>query len=37
MHLLLFCTMNQQGHNELTNYYTAPTCFATIVSSSVSL
>ena len=22
--------MNQQMHNELTNYYTAPTCFNTV-------
>jgi len=29
--------MNQQMHNELTNYYTSPTCFDTIVSSSGSL
>jgi hypothetical protein len=32
----IFCTMNQQMHNYLTNYYTAPTCFDAIVSSSGS-
>jgi len=34
MHLLLFCTMNQQIHNYFTNYDTPLTCFDTIVSSS---
>jgi hypothetical protein len=28
--------MNQQMHNSLTNYYTAPTCFDIIVSDSGS-
>jgi hypothetical protein len=41
MYLLLFCTMSQQMHNQLkihytATYYTAPTCFDTIVSSSGS-
>ena len=37
VHLLLLCTMNQEIHNSFTYYYTAPTCFDTIVSSSGSL
>ena len=36
VHLLLFCTINQQIHIQLTNCYVVPKCFDTILSSSGS-